>query len=170
MARKSSCKSMNECNKWKTELRDPDVRVRAAAAENLCLAGAGSVDAAVELVMACGDHESVSQWAVAALEELGTPRLDSLDSLENLVKGTNPLVAYWAATLLGRLGPEASNSQEVLAEVLSSSEEISVRERAAWALGKIGATSANAQSALEQAASVGDQRLARLAQNALLAK
>ncbi len=145
--------------------------MRAAAAERLCLAGAESVAAAVDLVTACGDEESVRNWAVAALEELGPPDPASIEPLVELLSSSNPLTAYWSATLLGRLGPSAAPSQDALANVLASSNDSAVQERAAWALGKIGDTNSAftniALTALEQAASSSNPRLVRLAEAAL---
>ncbi len=128
------------------------------------------MDAAVELVSACADDESVQRWAVAALEELGPPNLDALEPLSELVTSSNRLVAYWAVTLLGRLGPDAATSQDVLARVLSNSQDSAVQERVAWALGKIGSTTGGALTALQQATTSGNPRLVRLAQSALPSK
>ena len=105
---------MDDQQRWRLELKNSDVEVRARAAESLCLAGSESVVAAVDLVVACGDVEDVQNWAAAALEDLGAPPMESVDSLETLVNSPFPLVGYWAATLLGRLGQSANRSQVVL--------------------------------------------------------
>lgn len=158
---------MENQEKWLADLKSPDVRVRAFAAESLCYAGTDSVGAATGLVAACGDDDSVRRWAVAALEDLGPPQSDSRERLDALVTSPNALVAYWAATLLGRLGVSAVASQSILAGVLLNSEDVSVKERSAWALGKLGATTDIAVSALKQAVDSGNSRLARLALAAL---
>jgi HEAT repeat protein len=158
---------MDDQKKWQADLQSPDVTVRAAAAERLCLAGTESVNAAVELVTACGDEESVRNWAVAALEELGPPDPAAIEPLVGLLSSPNSLTAYWATTLLGRLGPSAAVSQDALVQVLSNSNDASVQERSAWALGKIGANSSSATTALEQASASSNPRLARLAESAL---
>ena len=159
---------MDDQEKWRAELRSPDEGVRASAAENLCRAGTESAGAAVDLLAACGDEETVRIWAVAALEDLGPPESGALEPLSDLVSSSNSLIAYWAATLLGRLGSGATASQDVIASVLSSSEDAAVQERCAWALREIGATSGKALEALNQAAAASNQRLARLAKAALL--
>ncbi len=68
-------------------------------------------------MMNCGDDEAVSNWVVAALEELGTPSISAVESLNSLAMAENSLVAYWAVTLLGRLAPDATDSQAKLASV-----------------------------------------------------
>ncbi|MDG1511363.1 MAG: HEAT repeat domain-containing protein [Mariniblastus sp.] len=158
---------MDDQQRWRLELQDSDADVRATAAENLCLAGSDSVAAAVDLVMACDDVEDVQNWAAAALEDLGVPAVDSVNSLEPLVSSSAPLVGYWAATLLGRLGASASCSQEILGKAVSESPHLSVQERAAWALGKIGATEVSVVESLKKAAASSSPRLASLATRAL---
>jgi HEAT repeat protein len=158
---------MDDQEKWRAELRSPDQAIRAAAAENLCHAGAEAAGAAIDLLIACGDEEAVSNWAVAALEDLGPPELEALEPLSDLVSSPNPLIAYWATTLLGRLGPPAATSQDAIADALLKSKDLAVQERCAWALGKIGASSGGALMALNQAAESRDQRLAQLAEAAL---
>jgi hypothetical protein len=122
----------------------------------------------VSLVQACGDgDESIREWAVAALEDLGPPPSGAIGPLTELVKNPDPLVAYWAVTLLGRSGQDAAAAVAVLAACIESSADLSVRQRAAWALGKIGAAATSARAVLERAAGQGDERLARLAKEAL---
>ena len=104
----------------------------------------------MELVQACGDDESVREWAVAALEELGPPPVGALRKLSALVTDANELVAYWAVTLLGRSGSDAAAVAPVLSSVLSTSPHPAVRQRAAWALGEIGDASPATVAALEQ--------------------
>lgn len=159
---------MDDQQRWRLELKNSDVEVRARAAENLCLAGSESVTAAVDLVAACGDVDDVQSWAAAALEDLGPPPMESVDSLEALINSPLPLVGYWAATLLGRLGQSASRSQVVLGNAVSDSPHLSIRERAAWALGKVGATEVSAVESLKRAAASDSPRLARLAARALV--
>ena len=112
---------------------------------------------------ACGDVEDVQNWAAAALEDIGAPPVDSVDALESLVSSSDPLVSYWAVTLLGRLGVDASRSQVILGKAVSDSPHPSVQERAAWALGKIGATEASVVESLKKAAASDSPRLASLA-------
>jgi HEAT repeat protein len=148
-------------------LQSADADQRAAAAEALSQMGPDAAYAAVELVAASGDQESVGEWSVAALEELGPPPEDAIAGLSNLIADTNPTVAYWAMTLLGRAGPTARSCENQLTNALHQSDQDSVRERAAWALGKIGATSENAVQALQTATTTSNPRLTRLAKRAL---
>lgn len=141
---------------------------RADAAEALCRAGEAAALAAVDLVRACGDaDERVREWATAALEELGPPSPDATKSLTDLAGAGDPLVAYWAVTLLGRSGAGAASAVTVLAGVVDAAADMAVRQRAAWALGKIGPAAGTARDALTRAAGNSDPRLARLAAEAL---
>ena len=155
---------------WIAKLAAADAATRADAAEHLCRAGLDAVPAAVPLVKACGDADDQARdWAVAALEELGSPPPDAIGDLTALVGSGNALVAYWATTLLGRSGQAAAAATGALATVLDSGGDPAVAERAAWALGKVGPRAASARPALERAASASNPRLARLAQEALAA-
>ena len=152
------------------ELASPDPGARAAAAEALCHAGEAARPAAAALVAACADgDETVREWIVAALEELGPPVETDLGALVPLVGSPEPLVAYWAATLVGRQGSAAAPAVDALVARLEGAGPIDVRQRAAWALGQIGAPAAKARPALEAAAGGDDPRLARLASEALAA-
>jgi HEAT repeat protein len=151
-------------------LAAPDAATRIDAAERLCRAGSAASVAAVDLVRSCADtDDQVREWAAAALEELGSPPADAIPPLTELVGGADPLSAYWAATLLGRAGKAAATAVPVLAEHLGAADDIAVRQRIAGALGKIGPAAAAAREALTRAAADPDQRLARLATDALAA-
>lgn len=151
-------------------LADPTAATRIDAAERLCRAGEAALPATVALVHACGDDEAeVRDWSVAALEELGTPPAGALDDLEHLLHGGQPLVAYWAATLLGRSGQAAASAVDALTACLTAATDPAVAQRAAWALGKIGPAAAAAVAPLRDAAAGADPRLARLATEAIAA-
>lgn len=152
------------------QLASTDAEERAAAAELLSRAGEGAAAAAVSLVTACGDaDERVRDSAVAALEDLGPPSAADIPTLIKLVDSPDPLAAYWAITLLGRSGKSAAEAVAVLVASVESSADLSVRQRAAWALGKIGPAAGAARGTLKRAAGQGDERLARLANEALQA-
>lgn len=141
---------------------------RLAAAERLAQAGEEAAAAAVPLVRGCGDaDERVREAAVAALEDMGPPPADVIGQLGELVGHRDPLVAYWAATLLGRAGEDAAATVPVLAACVGSSADMSVRQRAAWALGRMGPAALPAKDALQTARADADQRLARLAAEAI---
>lgn len=149
------------------QLRDKQVEVRARAAEELSQQGEEARAAAVALVEACGDDESVSQWAVSALEQLGPPPAETAQPLARLTESDHELVSYWAVTLLGRLRDAADTAVPAVVKALGSSPHLSVRQRAAWALGEMGVGSAAVTAALATAAQSQDARLSRMAQQAL---
>jgi HEAT repeat protein len=152
------------------QLGSADPVARAAAAERLARMAEDAAPAAVAIVRACGDaDEQVREHAVAALEDLGPPPAEVIGQLIDLVAYSDPLVAYWSTTLLGRAGEDASSAVPALAGCLSSPADLSVKQRAAWALGKIGSAAASAREALGRAANDADPRLARLATEALAA-
>jgi HEAT repeat protein len=142
-------------------------RERAEAAENLAQQGSEAAYAASELTAACGDTEQVRLWAVAALEQLGSPPVSTIDSLIGLAQSEQPLIAYWAVTLLGRTGPKAKVHQQAIAELLERSNDLAVREKAAWSLGRMRADSSQTTRALKQAARSPEPRLSRVASKAL---
>jgi HEAT repeat protein len=158
---------MAELEELAVRLRSDSVQERAGAAEQLCYLAESAQGAAAALVAATGDEESVSRWAVAALEELGPPAADAAAQLIELAKSDVQLVAYWAITLLGRLGTEAAGAEAVLITALGTSPHSAVRERAAWALGRLGPLSNAAAESLRQASHAASPRLARLAAQAL---
>jgi HEAT repeat protein len=157
-----------DVSKATSDLQSGDAAARAAAAEVLAHLEEGAQGAAVALVTATADQdESVRQWATAALESLGPPPSDSAAQLGKLLADKRLDVAYWAATLLGRLGADAAAAVPQLTTALQSHGEMAVRERAAWALGQIGSPAAPAMPALESAAGEQQPRLARLAREAI---
>lgn len=161
---------MPDANALAADLGSADPGVRSTAAENLARMAEAAAPAAAELVRACGDaNEQVREQAVAALEDLGPPPAEAIGRLIELVGHGDPLVAYWATTLLGRAGEDAASAVPALAGCLASPADLSVKQRAAWALGKIGAPAASARKALDRAAGDADPRLARLATEALAA-
>lgn len=148
-----------------------DPAQRAAAAEELSRLGPRARSAAVPLVgLSADEDETVREWAVAALEELGAPSADDIEELVALlgeVGDDRADVGYWAATLLGRMRAAAAPAVPALAASLEGDHPISVRQRAAWALGQVGSAAAAALSVLERAAGESDPRLSRLASRAI---
>jgi HEAT repeat protein len=148
-------------------LKSGDADQRQAAAEKLSQRGTDAAPAAVALVEACERDDEARESVVAALEELGPPAASDVAKLAALVSRPSLDVAYWAATLLGRLEGEASPAVPALSEALGGHGELAVRQRAAWALGKIGPAAATARDALTKAAASSDPRLASLARAAV---
>jgi len=161
---------VSDANALAAQLSSTDGGARRAAAERLAQMAEAAAPAAAQLVRACGDaDEQVREQAVAALEDLGPPTTEAIGQIIQLVAHADPLVAYWATTLLGRAGEDAASATPALAGCLTSPADLSVKQRAAWALGKIGPAAAAARDALGRAASDADPRLARLATEALAA-
>lgn len=148
------------------ELIGGDGERRSAAAQTLAAMGADAAPAAAVLTRFAGD-EAIGDWCAAALEDMGPPTVDQLDALIPLATSATEATAYWAATLLGRLGPEAAGAAETLAQAATGHAAISVRERAVWALGKIGPAAASAEPTLRALTEADSPRLARLARTAL---
>ena len=159
----------NDISQLMAALGSPQETARADAAERLSQLDPDQIRAAVlVLVEACGDEsEAVREAAVGALEEMGPPDPEVLDGLIDLLANTQADVAYWAATLIGRLGPDAVPAVPALNTALEDSPHQNVRQRAARALGKIGPGAAAARDALQRAATGVDPRLARLAERSL---
>jgi HEAT repeat protein len=151
-----------------TSLESSSVAARREAAESFARLGAEALSAVIPLVKACGDaDEQVRDWSVAALEELPAPDASQLASLVPLVASESLDVAFWAATLLGRMEEAAEPAVPALANAVVNHPELVVRQRAAWALGKIGKPALSAIPYLETASTSEDARLARFATMAL---
>jgi HEAT repeat protein len=111
---------------------------RVGAAEKIASLGESAADLALPLLNALADeNESVREFAASALEDCGAPSNVDVDRLEQLLGSTNADIAYWAATLLGRLGDGAIQAVEALRTAAAEHGSNEVRKRATWALGKI---------------------------------
>jgi hypothetical protein len=130
---------------WIASLTHPDATERAEAARSLALAESTPGEAAAELVRALegpGD-DSYFQWVGAALENILSPPADQTIPLREVIERflagfPNPDPAYWAATLLGRIGPAADSAVTALAALLERTDQPQAQFKAAWALGNIG--------------------------------
>lgn len=124
--------------KWIDGLSSADASVRLEAAEEIGFLGEDAQEAAVVLVQAAGDEdEQVLEAVNSALEGLGAPDSNHVSELSSLLGHQSAQVGYWAATLLGRLGPEAGDAVDSLVAITQSGDPV-VQQRATWALGKIG--------------------------------
>lgn len=149
---------------WIDHLSSSDVILQAQAAEALAKMGPEAKPAAIPLIKHAGcEDETLREWVVSALESLGTPRVEDRDPLRALVSSECSEVAYWAITLLGRLGDSASAAVPDLVMALNENPHRHNRERAAWALGKIGPAAKAALPALHAAVKSDDHRLERIA-------
>jgi HEAT repeat protein len=151
-----------------SQLTSKDSAQQGAAAEALAQLGPDARPAAAALVRACGtEDDSNREWVTSALEGLGPPPAEQMKDLIALTSDKSLDVAYWAATLLGRLGAAAGPAVPGLTTALEKHAEQAVRERAAWALGQIGPAAKSATPALRAAAAGNQPRLARMANEAL---
>lgn len=139
---------------------------RAAAAQTLMLLGEAAAGAAASLVTLAGD-DAAGEWCVATLEALGPPPVDQVDQLAKLTTADCEATAYWAATLLGRLGVEAAAAVPALTDAAQHHSALAAQERSVWALGKIGAAASQATQVLAILARSDQKRLARLAKRSL---
>ena len=104
----------------------------------------------------------------AALEEIGKPPKSIVGDLAERVNDSDAHAAFWAVTLLGRLGDDASEAANALANVVTNeAAACEVRQKAAWALGRIGPSAKSTIEQLQKATNNADARLARLAQEAI---
>jgi len=124
--------------------------------------------AIVPLCRCCSDEdEQVGQWSQAALEELGPPDADELDSLLELTTSKES-TAYWAVTLIGRLQAKATTAAAPLGKLIEKEgTPVEVRNRAIWAIGQIGAADNAIKATLQKASQSENPRTARLASKAL---
>jgi HEAT repeat protein len=148
-------------------LRSKDTVKQQAAAEELARMGEDAQPAAVALVEACGATGDIREWVVAALEGLGPPAVADISALCSLLRNPSLDVAYWGATLLGRLGADAAPAVADLSMALQHHAEPAVRQRVAWALGQIGPAATSALEALRTATMSSNARLKSVATDAI---
>ena len=152
----------------RADLKSGDLCLQRAAAQAFLAMGEQARVAAVELVRAAGDEdETIREWCMSTLEELGPPDTSAVEELSQCLAHGNPDVGYWAATLLGRLESAAAPAVPALIVATGDDKPLAVRQRAVWALGQIGSAAVQALPALQQADSDADPRLSRLATEAI---
>jgi HEAT repeat protein len=150
------------------QLCESDLQSRRTAAEKLSQLGEAARSAAAALAQAAGsDDEMIREYAVAALEGLGSPPPEQRDQLTALLASSSDDTVYWGVTLLGRLGPAAEGSAPALVKALSGHRSLAVRERAAKALAQLGTKDPSIIAALQTASQESSPRLAREARQAL---
>lgn len=153
----------------KERLTHPATIVRRSAVRELFhfrIACTGLTSTVLSLVV--DPDEQIRHWACESLERVLRPELDELPELIDTLRRTNDgEVEYWAATMIGRLGPDAASATGVLANVLLDSSCLAARERAAWAISQIGPAARSAVNSLRQIGSDDPPRLRRLAETAL---
>lgn len=84
------------------------------------------------------EDEELANWGTEALENCGAPLITDLPWIANQATDSQPDIAFWACTLLGRAGQCASTFTSVLESLRDSAEAPSqVKKRAHWALEQI---------------------------------
>ncbi len=156
-------------------LAQGDLNSRIEAARQLAQVGTTPPAAAAELVRTLENpyEERLMQWVEAALENIATPPADQTEPLKQIVdrflnESTYPDAAFWAATMLGRIGRGAATAVPTLTALLGRTDHPNVQFKAAWALGKIGPAAKKSVPQLAiAAANPGQLRLATFAKKAM---
>ena len=118
--------------------------------------------------LAGSSNDEIRMWSAEALESSIQPDASEVLALMQLLRQADDgEICYWAATMLGRLGPEAAVAADALEQCLRESMYLPARERATWALSQIGPAAAVALDALNEAAATAPPRLQRLATETL---
>jgi HEAT repeat protein len=152
---------------------DPFARIEAA--RQLAQAQSTPIEAAAELVRALENpyDDRLTPWVEAALEKIESPPAQQspqfIQILQRFLQTSNsPDAAFWATTMLGRIGSGAATAVPSLIALLDRVDHPNVQFRAAWALGKIGPAAKPAVPQLTHAAANnGHPRLAAFAKKAL---
>lgn len=157
-----------QCRRWVEALSGDSPIRQAETLRRIASQDAVSGVSAVCVRLAGSRDDDVRLWAAEALERSVRPRVTEVSELASLVRQpADGETAYWAATLLGRLGPDAAGAADALENCLRSSDCLAAREQAAWALSRIGPEAAQAVPSLNLVAGDAPPRLRRLAMQAL---
>ncbi len=153
MSGRTSDDEQHNNNNWGELLADdsPDAQVDALRQ----ISGQESVTGlTVTIVRLSGSsNDEVRMWSAEALETAVTPTESDVPALiQMLESAADGEICYWAATMLGRLGPDAVAAVDALETCLRESMYLPARERATWALSQIGPPAAAAVPALKEAA------------------
>lgn len=156
------------------ELESADPKRVAAAAQALAQANESIQAAAIPLVRCVGTiDEDSNEWIVSALEQLESPQATDAEQLTQVLTAylagqANTQQAYWAVTLLGRIGPVAGPAScQVLASCAGTASEPEIVAKSTWALAQFGSAAAPARAVLEELVNSPVARTARYAQQAL---
>jgi HEAT repeat protein len=145
-------------DRWRSELRDPQAKVRRSAAFALGRFGYSARSSVPELrkLMRQDDSAEVRDMAAAAIGDIAKAIGEGDRSLWGSVGGDlinvlktdkDPHVRRSAAYALGAFGAQAAEAMETLRAALRD-KDASVRQNAAWALGQIGEEAGGAVEAL----------------------
>lgn len=123
----------------------------------------------VTTVRLAGDrNDEVRLWAAEALQSSIRPHADESPALADLLRTADDgETAYWAATMLGRLGEVSESAVNALDHCVADSAFLPAREQATWALCQIGPPASTAVDTLQAAAENAPPRLQRLVAKAI---
>lgn len=132
----------------------------------------------IDLLLASvnNEDESVANAALESLENCGTPRSEHFELLVKYLQDSDSQRVYWAATLIGRLLSDSSDTmdgviptlQETFAARLADqSLEESAREKICWAIGHLPLVTSELRDVLVTAAANASPRMKRLIELAL---
>ncbi|WP_339746656.1 HEAT repeat domain-containing protein [uncultured Rubinisphaera sp.] len=123
---------MNDAEQFAVELQSADVKTRQRAAEKLARLTDGAAPALISLLDAVGDmDETVREWSVEALENLGTPSREQLPDLADFLNRTKAVDPQWfALKILSRYGTEASKHFVLVTQFFSSDHPQNIRMQA----------------------------------------
>jgi hypothetical protein len=114
--------------------------------------------------------DSLRSAAAKSLEGSVQPSVAEVPALmASLRDQSDSEICYWAATLLGRLGPQAVDATQSLCDCLQDSSFLPAKERAAWALMQIGPTASDAIPVLQSVGQSAPVRLHLLCHRAMKA-
>ncbi|MBM4040065.1 MAG: HEAT repeat domain-containing protein [Planctomycetes bacterium] len=140
-------------------LRSPDLRWRVEAANTLATMGPRAYEAVPALLNAMARKSCEIEFSQAADKALKAIGASALPALADALRSNAPQARFHAASALAKLGPAAAPAVNLLAEVLESDPDYSVRSCAADALGAIGPAASPALPALRRAAGNPSEKL-----------
>lgn len=109
--------------------------------------------------------EEQRAWASDCLEQVEAPAISDVEPIATLCMHENAAMASWACKLMGRTGN--AQFEKLLAQTVAEHASTVVRQQAALALQHFVPLSTSTKQALSQAAKSNDERLQRLATQAL---
>ncbi|TWT61243.1 HEAT repeat domain-containing protein [Rubinisphaera italica] len=123
---------MNDAEQLAVELQSADIKTRQRAAEQLARMADEAGPALIPLLNAVGDaDETVREWSVEALENLGTPPQQQIAILIDYLKSTKSTDPQWfALKILSRYGTEASEHFDLVTQFFSSDHPQNIRMQA----------------------------------------
>lgn len=119
------------------------------------------------LAMLGDDDDEVNGWISDVLRTVPQPPPELADRLAVECQSPHAGIASWACTLLSQLGKLDSRSQAAIVSVLESHSDVTARQQAAKALANVHNLNEPSIKALQQAAASDDDRLRRLATQAI---